>query len=59
MGRGVFKNFGQGLEWEHVKVQEVCRLLVNGFLQLFLGFRRRGQIADATGRGVVLGKRIH
>jgi len=58
VGSGVFEDLGEGFEREHVQVQEVARLLVDGFLEPLLGRRVGGEIADASCGDVVLGEGV-
>ena len=42
-----------------MEVEEAGGLVEDGFLEFLLGWRVGGEIADAPGGGVILGKGIH
>ena len=56
---GVLEDLGQGLERQHVQMQEGGRLRVDGGLQFALRGRGGGEVADAPRGDVVLREGVH
>lgn len=55
----MFKDFGEGFQWQHVEVKKITGLLIYRFLQPLLCGGFSGHITDSSGGNIVLRERIN